>query len=247
VLDDLHWANKSSLVLLRRVARSQHDAALLVLATYRETDLSRTHPLSEVLADLRREARVEHMLLRGLDRADLTTLVAARAEQEPPAALVEALHAETEGNPFFVEEVLRHLVETGALRREGDHWISDQEIAKLGVPESVRDVVGRRLSRLSETANRVLGVASVIGRDFDVALIEAVGGPTGDALLDVLDEVLRARLVRETEAPGRLSFSHALVQQTLYEELGTLRRVKLHWQIGEAIEVDVSPPLVGDC
>jgi class 3 adenylate cyclase/tetratricopeptide (TPR) repeat protein len=228
VLDDLHWADKPSLVLLRHVIRSQRDAALLVVATYRETDLSRTHPLAEVLADLRRESRVERVLLRGLDRADLAALVASRAQQEP-------LHTETEGNPFFVEEVLRHLVETGALRREGDRWTGGP-ISALGIPESVRDVIGRRLSRLSDAANRALGVAAVIGRDFDVALVEAVGGLVGDALLDAMDEALRARLVRETEVHGRLSFSHALVRQTLYEELGTLRRVKLHWQIGEAIE-----------
>jgi hypothetical protein len=235
IFDDLHWADKPSLVLLRHLLHSQRDAALLVVATYRETDLSRTHPLAEMLADLRREVRVERVLLRGLDRADLTALVASRAQQDPPAALVEALHTETEGNPFFVEEVLRHLVETGALRREGGRW-TGEPVSALGIPESVRDVVGRRLSRLSDAANRALGVAAVVGRDFDTALIEAAGGPSGDALLDALDEALRARLLRETEVPGRLSFSHALVKQTLYEELATLRRVKLHWQIGEAIE-----------
>ena len=143
--------------------------------------------------------------------------------------------------------MLRHLVETGALRREGERWISDREVAKLGVPESVRDVVDRRLSRLPETANDVLGIASVLGRDFDVALVASVGGAPEGVILDALDEVLHARLVRETQTPGHLSFSHALVRQTLCEEIGTLRRVKLHWQIGEAIEVDVSPPLVGDC
>jgi len=238
VLDDLHWADKPSLVLLRALLRSARPAALLLVGTYRETDLARTHPLAELLADLRREPRVERVLLRGLVPADVSALVASRGQQEPPAEFVAALHAETDGNPFFVEEVLRHLIETGALRRQEDgRWTSDRPIEELGIPEGVREVVGRRLSRLSETANQALGVAAVIGREFDAALIEAAGGPSGDALLDALDEAARARLIAEAPgALGRFAFAHALVRQTLYQELGTTRRVRLHWRIGEALE-----------
>ncbi len=237
VLDDLHWADKPSLVLLRSLVRSPRPAALLLLGTYRETDLARTHPLAELLADLRREPRVERVLLRGLSPEDVSALVASRGQQEPPAEFVAALHAETEGNPFFLDEVLRHLAETGALRREDGRWTSDRRIDELGIPEGVREVVGRRLSRLSETANQALGVAAVIGREFDAAVIEAAGGPSGDGLLDALDEAAGARLI--APIPGtfaRFAFSHALVRQTLYQELGTTRRVRLHWRIGEALE-----------
>jgi class 3 adenylate cyclase/tetratricopeptide (TPR) repeat protein len=236
VLDDLHWADKPSLLLLRHLVRSDRPAALFVLVTYRETDLARTHPLADLLADLRREKRVERLLLRGLGESELGALVASRGQEEPPIEFVRALHAETEGNPFFAEEVLRHLVESGVLRREEGGWKADRPIADLGIPESIREVVGRRLSRLSETANEALAVASVVGRDFEVGLVETVSRIPDSALVHALEEALRARLVRETETPGRLSFSHALVRLTLYEELGTLRRVRLHWQIGKAIE-----------
>jgi len=154
LLDDLHWADKPSLVLLRHLARSARPVALLVVGTYRETDLVRTHPLAEVLADLRREVRVERLRLRGLDEAELGALVAARGEQEAPVAFVRALHEETEGNPFFAEEVLRHLVESGALRREGGHWIADRPLAELGLPEGVREVVAGAFQGSPRSATR---------------------------------------------------------------------------------------------
>ncbi|MGH2899355.1 MAG: ATP-binding protein, partial [Solirubrobacteraceae bacterium] len=237
VLDDLHWADKPTLVLLRHLIQSSRPAALLLVATYRETDLARAHPLAEMLADLRREPAVERVLLRGLDESETGALLGDRAAHDVPPAFVRALHAETAGNPFFVEEVLRHLAETGALRREGPRWTSDRRIEELGIPEGVREVVGRRLSRLSEAANQALGIAAVIGRDFDAATIEVADGPAGDALLDALDEATRAQLTHEVAgAPGRYAFAHALVRQTLYEELGTTRRVRLHWRIGDALE-----------
>src|SRR5262249_14331352 len=184
LLDDLHWADPPSLALLRHLARSARPAALLVVGTYRETDLARTHPLAELLGELRREPHVERLLLRGLDRAEPAALVAARAQHEAPEAFVRVLHAETEGNPFFAEEVIRHLIEAGALRREGNRWIGTRPLAELGIPEGVRDVIGRRLSRLSDSANDALRAASVIGREFEGPERAAPSGPSPPPLPD---------------------------------------------------------------
>jgi hypothetical protein len=144
------------------------------------------------------------------------------------------MYAETEGNPFFVGEVLRHLVETGGVRREGDRWVvRDDE--RIDVPEGVRDVVGRRLNRLSATANEVLSVAAVVGRDFDIELVLGVVDGPEDATLDALDEGVRARLVEELDT-DHLRFAHALVRTTLYEELSATRRRRLHRRIADVLE-----------
>jgi DNA-binding winged helix-turn-helix (wHTH) protein/tetratricopeptide (TPR) repeat protein len=237
LLDDLHWADAASLALLRHVARSPRLAALLVVGTYRETELGRTHPLAGLLADLRPEPRVERVRLRGLAEAELGALVAARTEHEAPAGFVRALHEQTEGNPFFADEVLRHLVEAGALRREDGRWTTDRPLSELGIPEGVREVVGRRLARLSETANQALRAAAVVGREFEATVVEAAAGLARDALLDALDEAARAQIVAPMPGgPGRFSFAHALIQQTLYAELGSAERMRLHWCVGEALE-----------
>ena len=237
VLDDLHWSDKPSLLLLRHLVRSSRPAALLVVGTYRDTDLARTHPLAEILADLRREPGVERVRLGGLDASEVGSLLAARARHEAPEAFVKLVHAETEGNPFFVDELLRHLVETGALRQQNGEWTSDRSLSELGIPEGIREVVGRRLSRLSEAANETLRVAAVLGREFDATTLAAAQGLPATAALESLDEACRSRITAEVQGtPGRFAFTHALIRQTLYEELGTTRRVRLHWSIAEALE-----------
>ena len=240
VLDDVHWADKPSLLLLRHVLRSGSPMRLLVLATYRDTDLDRTHPLAEVLADLRREAGVARLDLVGLDASEVTALMEATAGHdldEPAIGLARAVQHETQGNPFFVGEVLRHLAESGAIVQRDGRWTSDRTLEEVGLPEGIREVVGRRLSRLSEAANRALAVAAVIGAQFDLATIEAAGGPAGDELFDALDQAVQHSIVREVPgAFGRYTFAHALVRSALYEELTTNRRVRMHWQVGLALE-----------
>ena len=154
----------------------------------------------------------------------------AHGAGEPSSDLVSALHGETEGNPFFVEEVVRHLRETqGGLEGGVD-------LEEAGVPEGVREVTSRRLRRLPSSAREAVEVASVIGREVDFGLLEALGPLTGDDLVAALDEAVRARVLREVDGRvGRYAFAHALVRATLYDGLSALRRARLHSRVGETI------------
>ncbi|HUF32418.1 MAG TPA: AAA family ATPase [Acidimicrobiales bacterium] len=250
VLDDVHWGAAPALLLLRHLVRDPRPAAVLVVATYRDTDLDRTHPLAGVLADLRRAPGVVRLSLTGLTvegTAAYLDAAAGEALGERGAELAEAIHRETEGNPFFVEHVLHHLVEVGALAQVGGTWTATGAVAAMGIPEGVREVVGRRLSRLSDAANRALATAAVVGREFDLETLEAVpdaGEP--DHLLDAVEEAVAARLVDESGPAGRFVFSHSLVRQTLLAELTAARQARLHRRVGEALAArpGVPPALV---
>ena len=226
-LDDLHWADKPTVLLLRHLLRSAAGGVCL-LATYRDTDLTPTHALADVLADLRRDHLVERMALVGLARSEIAEFAEAVTGREVPAELAGALHRRTEGNPFFLGEVLRYLVETGTIE-------SATEL--VGIPEGVREVVGRRVMHLSGDANILLTWASVMGREFDLAAIEQAGELSSDQVLGAIEEAVAARLVEEVaDAPEHYAFSHMLVRDTLYHQLVTARRVRMHRQIGEALE-----------
>jgi class 3 adenylate cyclase/pimeloyl-ACP methyl ester carboxylesterase len=231
VLDDLHLADRSTLLVLKHIVRSPGQSPLLLLGTYREMELAQTHPLTETLADLRRDRAFERVSLQGLDEGDVGVLIGAWAGQEAPSALIEAVHGLTEGNPFFIEEVLRHLVETGAIYERDGGWATHLTIDEMGIPEGVREVIGQRLSRLSEECNSILTIASVIGREFDLDALERASDLSLDRLLDLLEEAVAARVVAEVpHMVGRYSFSHTLIHETLYQELTTTRRVRLHGQ-----------------
>jgi predicted ATPase len=241
VLDDLHWADKPSLLLLQFLTRQLGGIRLIVLGSYRDTDLDRRHPLGEALTSLRREATCERVSLAGLLVDEVVALLEGRAGHVLGASgreLAQALHRETEGNPLFVSETLRHLVETGGIIQQDGRWqVTAGPIAVLGIPEGVRQVIGRRLSRLSERCNQLLAAASVAGREFDADLLERVSGEPAEAVDEALSEATAAALILELRtATGRHRFSHALVRQTLLEELPARRRVRLHRQIGEALE-----------
>jgi DNA-binding SARP family transcriptional activator len=239
VVDDLHWGGKGTMLLLRHLARTGDDLRVMVLVTYRDTDVSRDHPFGEALADLRREVTVERVVLRGLDEKAVTDFVTATGGQELEGDEIDfavTLHAATEGNPFFLQEVLRHLVDTGAVFRSDGRWHADVlAITKAGLPEGVRDVIGRRLGRLSEPTRTMLVTAAVIGRHFSVRLLCALAPGEDDAqVLDAIDEAVRTGII--AERLDVFAFSHALIRQTLYSELSSARRARLHRRVGEAIE-----------
>jgi len=241
VLDDLHWADGQSLSLLRHVAVSAPHAALLVLGTYRESDLDHDHPLADVLADLRRVEGVERIALQGLGTDEIAEMMAGAAGQELGSAgleLAREIARETDGNPFFVAEILRHLSESGAIAQGSDgQWELRSPIAELGLPQSVREVVCRRVARLGEPAEQVLTTAAAIGRTFDVELLELLIEGDEDELLDALDCATQAALLVESpRRAGRFSFAHALINHVLYDALGATRRVRLHRRVAGALE-----------
>ena len=161
VIDDLHWADRPTLQLLRHLARGQQPERFLLLAAYRETELEPDHPLPPLLGDLRRDAGLERLALDGLREDEVAALIAELAGTTPSPQFVDALLGETEGNPFFIEEVLRHL------RESGGELPAELALADAGVPEGVHEVTARRLRRLGEEARRAVGTAAVIGREFD--------------------------------------------------------------------------------
>ncbi len=237
LLDDLHWADKPSLLLLQFLARELAGIRVLVVGTYRDVDVQHGHPLAEVLPSLRRERSFERILLRGLPEEEVRSLLATLAGVEAPASFVRALHRETEGNPFFIEETVRHLVEEGTIDAADGRWTSGLGPDEIGLPEGVREVIGRRLARLSEECRRVLSIASALGRDFDATALARVAELDRGVMLGMLEEAVGGRIVEENRRGFHgYRFSHALIRETLYEELGTAERVQLHRRIAEALQ-----------
>ena len=240
VLDDLHWADQPSLLLLEFLAREVGDARLLVVGAYRDLEIDRQHPFARTLATLARTSANLSIALHGLGRDDIARFIAATAGVTPPASLVAAIDDETEGNPFFVSEVVRLLAAEGRLTRAAD-------ATALGIPQGVRKVILRRLDGLPAETSRILEVAAVVGREFDVDTLEPVTGVARGRLLELLDEAVRAHVVTEVpRAVGSYRFAHALIRETLYGDLSTRPRVRLHHQIAEVLErlhTAAEPPL----
>ena len=243
LVDDLHWADRPTLQLLRHIATSLVGKVVL-LGTYRDTQLSSSHPLTETLAALTREPSVTRIALSGLDDDEVVSFVEAAAGQTLDEAAVELAHAlyrETDGNPFFVAEVLRHLVETRAIVQDDTgRWIPAQELSEAGLPESVRQVIGSRVARLGDEAIRVLSAASVLGQEFDVGLLSAVVGSEEDRFSTFSRlQAQQHSPPRSVPMPGRFRFTHALIQHTLYDDLSATRRARLHRAAAEALEASV--------
>src|SRR5207302_1696179 len=205
LLDDLHWATKPTLLLLKHVIRSGQPMSLLVVGTYRDSDIGRGHPLTELLAELRRESVAERISLRGLSDDEAVAMMetlAGHGLEGNELALAHAVHAEADGSPFFMRELLRHFFEAGELVQEGERWTFRGELTE--VPDSVREVIGHRLSRLPESLEHLLRLGAVIGREFDVAVLAPLATLDPAAVLEALAAARQAALVREVKgSPGR--------------------------------------------
>ncbi len=239
VLDDIHWADRASLDLLLHLVRHVTSGRLLFVATYRDVEVDRAHPLSRVLADLRREERVERIAVRGVDEAGaiaLTEAVLGHELSDAGRGLAAQAGLDAAGNPFFLQEMLRHFMESGALVRQQGRWTAaDAGTLQQAVPEGVREVVGRRLDHISDAANQLLRTASAFPDEIDSELLMALSDAGEDEVLDLLDETLEAGLLVDSRKPDHYEFSHALIRQTLYREFSTARRLRLHRRIAESL------------
>jgi len=241
IFEDLQWADKASLLLLRHLISADQASRLLILGTFRDSELSQASALRETLGVLHQQRSVRRIELSGLNDLGVIAymeVAAGRTLEESEIDFAHALYRETDGNPYFVSEVLRHLSETGAIfQDETGRWRVKESLDRMALPDSVREVIGGRVVRLGERAERILGLAAVIGRDFDLELLAKVSGSSEDELMDTLDAAAWAALVREvSDGSSRYSFAHALIQHTLYADLGTTRRSRAHRQIAVALE-----------
>ncbi|HEY7467580.1 MAG TPA: AAA family ATPase, partial [Dehalococcoidia bacterium] len=239
VLEDLHWADRGTLDLLQHVARNLQGARLVVVGTYRDVEVDRAHPLSGTLAELRRSGTFLRVPLRGLTVDEVHRMYESLRGNQVSWAQAEAVHRQTEGNPLFIQEFLRYLVEEGYVLREGGRWVPAQgTVPGTGLPEGLRDVIGKRLSRLSDQCNRLLSIAAVIGRDFDLETLRVVGGFSEDELLSSIEDAVRVGVLEERSLPGavRYRFAHAFFRQSLYEEMIAPRRLRLHQEVARALE-----------
>ena len=244
VLDDLHWAGKPTLTMLRHLFTNVDAAKVMIVCTYRDSDLETGHPLIDTVAALRREPGVEQLSVRGLDDLEMIALVEASAGHDLDDRATEMavlLRRESAGNPFFAHEILRNLVESGDLVLGADgRWVVEKDFDELAVPQSVRDVVGQRIARLGEDTLKTLSAAAVIGRDFELALLAEVTGADEDDLLDLVEAAAKAGIL--VEVPGgdeQFRFQHTLARQTLEAGLSEGRRRRMHRKVAEAIEATV--------
>jgi DNA-binding CsgD family transcriptional regulator len=240
VLEDLHDADRGTLDLLLYLARHLRGVRILIVATYRDVEVDRAHPLSAALTELHRATNVARLQLHGLSTDEVLRLLAETSQQTISQPFAELVQRQTEGNPLFVRETLRFVIDTGlveqrdgALRRVGDQSLAGR------IPEGLRDAVGKRLSRLSEGTNRVLSVASVIGREFQLDVLRSVLARPEEELEVALEEASASAVIEEHSSVGATityRFSHAFFRQMLYDEIVAPRRIRLHQQVAGALE-----------
>jgi class 3 adenylate cyclase len=235
-LDDLHWADGGTASLLRSLATVADPARLLIVGTFRSDELKADHPMGQALAAFRRVPAVTRLGLGGLNRSDVVALLerwTGADGGEGAIRLATDLVAETDGNAFFVTEVVRHLDETGQLADLSNAVSGSQAV----IPDSIREVLGERVARLGSQADEVLAAAAVIGSEFGLPMLAAITSVADSKLLSILSDASAAALVREVaDSPGRFQFTHALVQHAILANLGATREASLHRRVAEVLE-----------
>jgi class 3 adenylate cyclase/tetratricopeptide (TPR) repeat protein len=238
LLDDLHWADGATIALLRYLGRLARQGRILVVGCYREGEVTREHPLALALAAMKREVEYERIALAGLEAQSVGEFLAALVEHAVGAPFVERMAAETGGNPFFLRELLVHLVESGKLRREEGTWTACLPLSEVEIPEGVRQVVGRRLARVSPAASRLLAAAAAFQGAFSFEVARRAVDQGESEGLDALDEALEAQLVRPAGggAGDRYEFAHDLIRHALEALPSPSRRARLHRRLAEEME-----------
>jgi tetratricopeptide (TPR) repeat protein len=233
MLDDLHWADESSILLLEHLIENLRDEPILLGCTYRDAEIAAEHPLRRLLDALPRLRGVKQISLRGLSEGAVASYVELAIGQPAPPRLAAAVFRQADGNPLFVSEVVRMLVESGGVKQRDESWTQQ-------IPDGVRGVIGHRLGKLSPSCLGVLTAASVLGREFELRVLERSAGFTVEVVLDAIDEGMSARLIRlapESQPhQGRYSFSHALVRDVVYDQMSSRQRLKLHLAAANALE-----------
>jgi class 3 adenylate cyclase/tetratricopeptide (TPR) repeat protein len=236
VLEDLHWADESTVLLTEYLAPLLPEMPVLVLGTYRDLEVDLQHSLTRAIGQLERRHLVERVSLRRLSFDGVRAMLRALAQQPAPVELVRVIDRETEGNPFFVEEVYLHLVESGVLLDDHGRVRTDlQQLNEMSVPDSIRLVIGQRLGHLTASTREVLVAAAVSGRVFESEIVGEVAEADPDMLVEAFDEAERARLIGPGRVAGELMFSHELIRQTLLSGASEIKREQLHLQTAEAI------------
>ncbi|KLO28184.1 protein kinase domain-containing protein [Mycobacterium haemophilum] len=241
-LEDLHQADRPSLMLLSFIARELPRSSVFLLGTYRHDELTGDHYLNQVLTALSKERGYARIRLRGLADEDVKAMLEAvlqqRLERQHELVLADTVCRESEGNPYFAEEIIRHLIDSGALCwRDGRWFVEVREGQELGIPRGVREVVSRRLEKLSAEVLELLSTAAVIGREFDVQILTRISGLEAAAVLSRLQPALDETIVRQTVGEaGRYVFAHGATRDALYDDLPPLRRAQLHIAAGDALE-----------
>ena len=232
VLDDVHWADEPTLLLLGQLADHVEHSPIVVLAQYREHEAALRPALQRALSHLTRRPSGQRVTLSGMSESEVAALVAQLTDMAIAQTLAATIHAETGGNPFFLTELLRLFQDEGRLST-----LDPTTLRRHRLPPTVQEAISRRLEHLSDDCQRALAMAAIVGREFSITTLSHLGETRSLTLLDALEEAETARLIQPLDdATGRFNFAHPLLREVLYRQLPASRRLRLHRQVGEALE-----------